>query len=122
MKLKVDGIVLIENKYKFFKTKVKILGSISSQFKIKQDPERVSAIQEYGKPNTIKQLRSFLELANYVRDYVHRFSEIANPFTELLKGKKITSNKRIEYNQQSTDFFDERKNAITNVTFRSQPV
>lgn len=46
------------------------------------DPKRVEAIQDMVKPETKKKLHSFLELANYYRDYVSDYSRLALPLTD----------------------------------------
>lgn len=120
-KLKAAGIALNENKCKLFRDEIKILGNIVSLNKVKPDPEKVKAVREYNLPITIKQLRSFLGLANYVRDFVPNFAHIADPLTNLLKGKEMSSEKKIEWNEASISAFEAVKNAITNVTFKAQP-
>jgi hypothetical protein len=39
-------------------------------------------------PKDRRSLRSFLGLCNWLRDYVHRFADIAHPLTDLLSPKK----------------------------------
>ena len=49
------------------------------------DLEKVRAIQEWKAPTNLKELRSFLGLANYYRRFVEGYSRRAAPLTELLK-------------------------------------
>ena len=63
-KLKAAGITLNGAKCKFFRKEIEYLGYIMSKGQVRPDPEKIRAIQECGLPETLKQLRSFLGLAN----------------------------------------------------------
>jgi hypothetical protein len=64
-------------------------------------------IQDASIPRTKKQLQSFLGLANWVREYVPRFAEIAAPLTDLLhKGKTFKCTPAVQ------EAFDNLKAAI----------
>ena len=49
------------------------------------DLDKVKAIQEWQAPTGVSELRSFLGLANYYKQFVEGYSRIATPLTELLK-------------------------------------
>ena len=51
-------------------------------------PEKVSAIQEISRPQTKKQLRSFLGTTNYYRKFIPNYSAIAAPLTDKLKNRE----------------------------------
>jgi hypothetical protein len=64
-------------------------------------------IQDASIPRTKKQLQRFLGLANWVREYVPRFAEIAAPLTDLLhKGKTFKCTPAVQ------EAFDNLKAAI----------
>lgn len=42
-------------------------------------------VQEFPTPRSVKEFRSFLGTANWLREYVPRFAELAAPITELLQ-------------------------------------
>ena len=65
---------------------------------IATDPEKVTAVQNWPTPETLKQLRSFLGFAAYYRRYVPQFTSVASPLHALvtafcrdLKGKPRSS-------------------------------
>lgn len=97
------------------------MGNIVSENRISPDPDKVEAIKNYGIPVNIKQLRAFLGLANYVRDFVHKFAEIVAPLTSILKGKSIISVKKIKWSSETNNSFKEIKSIIEQVTYRIQP-
>ena len=49
---------------------------------MKIDPEKVKAIKEYKPPTSIKELRSFLGFANYCRDFIKEFTDLASPIID----------------------------------------
>ena len=46
---------------------------------------KIRAVQEWGTPRDVKDVRSFLGFANYYWRYIHQFAEVAHPLTELTK-------------------------------------
>ena len=52
---------------------------------ISPNPDKVRLVQEFPTPTNLKELRSFLGLANYYRRFVRGFSNIANPLNALTK-------------------------------------
>lgn len=73
-KIRAVGLALNKNKCKFFKSEVKILGNIVGGGCIRVDNERVEFIKNYPEPTTIKQLRSFLGVVNFCREFIKNFA------------------------------------------------
>lgn len=53
------------------------------------DPNKVKAVLEWQAPRTWKQLQSFLGFANFYRQFIPSFAQIALPLTDLLCTKHI---------------------------------
>ncbi len=49
------------------------------------DPEKVTVIQSWEAPRTIKGVRSFLGFTNYYWLFIPDFTDIARPLTDLIK-------------------------------------
>ena len=92
------GLKLARRKCEFFRREVRYLGHRVCADGIATDPEKVTAVQNWPTPETLKQLRSFLGFAAYYRRYVPRFTSAASPLHALvtaccrdLKGKPRSS-------------------------------
>ncbi len=73
------------SKSEFWLREVGFLGHIVSGDGIKVDPSKISAIVEWKPPRNVSEVRIFLGLAGYYRQFVKGFSMIATPLTRLLQ-------------------------------------
>ena len=48
------------------------------------DPKKIQAVCEWAKPNSVKDVQAFLELARYYRQYISQFATIAKPLSHLI--------------------------------------
>ena len=73
------------SKCDFWLKEVQFLGHIISDKGISVDPRKIQDVLNWKAPTSILEIRSFLGLAGYYRQFVPDFSKIARPMTELLK-------------------------------------
>ena len=69
----------------FFKTEVEYLGFDVGAYGIKPSLSKVQAVADWPVPTSVKDVRSFLGLASFYREFIQVFSEIAAPLTDLTK-------------------------------------
>ena len=74
-------------KCEFGKTRVKYLDHVVENGTVYTDPEKVSTVQIWPKPETIKEVEQFMGLANYYAQYICSFAEIAAPLTLFMSPK-----------------------------------
>ncbi|KAL5544159.1 hypothetical protein UlMin_007943 [Ulmus minor] len=84
-KLRENQLYVKREKCAFAQTRINFLGHIIERGQIRMDMKKVRAIQEWKTPSNVKELRSFLGLANYYRRFVDEYSKTTTPLTELLK-------------------------------------
>lgn len=88
--LRRHNLKLQPNKCHFLKSELNYLGHIISSNGILPNKNNIKAIENFPIPKTIKQLQSFLGMANYYRKFVPNFAKICLPLYKILMEKKPT--------------------------------
>ncbi|XP_071493976.1 uncharacterized protein [Diadema antillarum] len=63
-------------------TSVEFLGHVIEHGQVRPRPEKLKAIQEVSQPQTKRELRSFLGMANYYRKFIPNYAAVAAPLTD----------------------------------------
>lgn len=84
-RLENSGLVLQKSKCNFFQNSVSYLGYIIDVNGLHKSPDKVQAILKAKSPNNVSELKSFLGLVNYYRNFVKNASTILSPMHNLLK-------------------------------------
>src|SRR6266480_2122984 len=104
-RLQEAGLQLDVDKCEFECKSVKYLGFIIEVGKgFRMDPEKVTAIQRWEAPKTVKGVRSFLGFANYYRLFIPEFADITRPLTDLTKKGQL-----FNWNDKAQQAFEELK-------------
>ena len=82
------------DKCHWFKEELCFLGHKVSDKGISPDPGKLSAVEDWQRPTTDTELRSFLGLAGYYRRFVKGYSKTAAPLHAILAGRKTQGQKR----------------------------
>jgi RNase H-like domain found in reverse transcriptase/Reverse transcriptase (RNA-dependent DNA polymerase)/Integrase zinc binding domain len=85
LRFRESGLKLNPDKCTFGYQKIKILGYIVDEVGISPDPKKLQAITDFSRPTKLKDLRSFIGLANFYRMFIRNFSMIAKPLTDLTR-------------------------------------
>ena len=75
---------------------------------IRPDAQKLSVIPDWPIPADVKDVRSFLGLANYFREFIYGFAEIAKPMTNLTKAST-----HFEWTDTCQNSFDRIKWCLT---------
>ncbi|KAK4472189.1 hypothetical protein MN116_000493 [Schistosoma mekongi] len=86
-RLKEYGVTINLDKCEFGKQSLQFLGHIVNSKGIKPIPEAVEAVKNYPLLNSFEKLRRFLGLINFYRRFLPHCVHIAQPLTDLLKGR-----------------------------------
>ena len=108
------GLTLKPAKIHFGPKQVNYLGHVLSANGISIGNDRTQAITEVPQPQSIKDLRSFLGMCNFVRRFIPRYADVSGPLVELTKKayeKRSTFKKA--WNTEHTQAFLELKRLIS---------
>ena len=75
-------------KCEFGKTCIKYLGHLVENGMVYADPDKVSAVQTWPKPENLKEVQQFMGLANYYAQYIRNSADIAALITSLMSPKQ----------------------------------
>lgn len=108
------NLKLNPQKCNFFRKEIMYLGHKCSMNGVEPDQRLVKAVQDFSIPKNIKNLQSFLGLANYYRQFIKNFAKKAGPLYSLLKGSISSSNRKdLDWNESCDEAFEILKNALT---------
>ncbi|XP_078180783.1 uncharacterized protein LOC144574648 [Carex rostrata] len=105
------------SKCEFWLEKVAFLGHVISGEGLAVDSEKIRAVTDWKRPETVTEIRSFLGLAGYYRRFVLGFSQLAAPLTKLLhKGVKF------EWGATQDQSFEELKSRLVTAPVLAMPI
>ncbi|GFT39656.1 retrovirus-related Pol polyprotein from transposon 17.6 [Trichonephila clavipes] len=81
------GFTINLKKCNFARRRVKFLGHVVGSGQHSPDPGKVESIKNISVPTTKKEIRSFLGLTSYYREYIPNFASLVLPLTELTKNR-----------------------------------
>ena len=95
---------------------INYLGFIVSREGIKADNEKVEAIRTMEAPRNVREVRRFLGMASYYRNFIYGFGQIAAPLSGLT-GK----NQRFHWNSGCQEAFIKLKNLLCEAPVLAHP-
>ena len=106
-RLQENQLYVKREKCSFAQIQIHFLGHVVEQGQIRMDMEKVEAIRDWATPKNVKELRSFLGLANYYRRFVEGYSRRITALTELLK-----KDKKWSWTSECHEAFEDLKQAL----------
>jgi len=83
--LQEAGLTLNPAKCTFMATWVTFLGFEIENGRVQPGTSKLTAVNDFPRPTTVRNIRQFLGLTGYFRHFVRGYSLIARPLTQLLK-------------------------------------
>lgn len=121
-RLKEWGLSINVAKCVLGSNEVRYLGYVINSQGTSPLPERVSAIKNYKKPETIAELRKFLGFINFYRKFLKNAATAQAPLHEYLKGAKKRDKRPVLWNPLSEKAFEECKEQLCHATLLRHPV
>ena len=102
------GLYCKPSKCEFSVTEVGFLGFILSQNGISMEPDRISTIEDWPTPTSVKDVQVLLGFANFYRRFIRKYAKLTAPISDLLKGKS----KKWEWTREAEKAFQKLKAAF----------
>lgn len=118
-RLQKNGLTINLNKCALGKTELIFLGYTISADGYKPPKERINAIVDYPKPETIVDLRRFLGLVNFYRRCVPDLAELQVPLNDFLKDSKKNDRRPIPWYPEAVNAFELCKKSIAKATLNT---
>jgi Reverse transcriptase (RNA-dependent DNA polymerase)/RNase H-like domain found in reverse transcriptase/Integrase zinc binding domain/Chromo (CHRromatin Organisation MOdifier) domain/Aspartyl protease len=120
-RLKDNQLYAKLSKCTFFANSVEYLGHIADGDGLRPNPRLIQALTDFPRPKTLKELQSFLGLANYYRKFIANFSHIALPLTDATRNTTRSNLRPIEWTESMQAAFDELKKVLTSAPCLALP-
>lgn len=117
IRLKKANLAINLSKSKFCQLRIQYLGYIIDEHGIKTDPEKVSAVVDYPRPQSITEIRRFLGMMGWYRKFIPNFSVVSAPITDLLK----KTSKAFKWTPEAENAFNLLKTALVSTPVLCTP-
>jgi hypothetical protein len=107
LRLREAGLQADICKSEFHVKQTKYLGFIVSTEGIMADPEKISVIDQWQPPRTVKAVQSFLGFCNFYRRFIKDYGRIARPLNRLVRKDQV-----FVFDQACMNAFQELKNRL----------
>ncbi|GFT16646.1 retrovirus-related Pol polyprotein from transposon 17.6 [Trichonephila clavipes] len=115
-RLRDYGLKLNPDKCVLGKASVKFLGCLITAEGVKPLPDKVEAITNFSKADTISQLRRFLAMLNFYRRYLPHAAEVQAPLNKLLTNCKKNDKRPVPWNEEAETAFIQFGGALNCLT------
>lgn len=79
------GLEINWKKCQFLRKKIEFLGHVIENGFIRPSTMKTIAVRDFKEPTTVKQVQQFLGLTGYFRKFIHGYSTIAKPLSDLTR-------------------------------------
>jgi len=115
-RLRAAGLKLKPSKCALLQHEVKYLGHVDGRDGVATDPEKVRAVRDWAVPADLPELRAFLRLVGYYRQYIPDFAGIAQPLNRL-----TANGVRWQWTQAEQQAFSHLKDRLVEAPILAHP-
>jgi len=115
-RLRIANLKLKPSKCHLLRAEIKFLGHVVLAKGVSTDPSKIKAVKDWPVPEAVHEVRSFLGLTSYYKQFVPTFAEIAAPLHAL-----TMKNKKFEWTTQCDHAFSKLKCALISSPILTMP-
>ena len=115
-RLRAANMKMKPSKCNWVAKEVKYLGHVLSREGIQVDQDKIKVVKEFRTPRNVKELRSFLGLANYYRKFCRHYSRIVAPLHRLLR-----DGEKYDWSRECEEAFLKLKNTLMTAPVLAYP-
>lgn len=120
-RLREYGVLINTAKCVFGRHEVTFLGYTVSEAGVRPLDSKVTAINDYPVPKTVKELRRFLGMMNFYRRFLPGAASLQAPLNSLLAGPKAKGSRPIEATPEFLEHFAKCKTSLSEATMLAHP-
>ena len=118
--LRSANLTLKTSKCHFCRRETKYLGHVITKEGVKPDPDLIKSVVDFPRPQTIKDVQSFLGLTGYYRRFIENYARIAKPLIKQLRFT-TTGNHHLQWSNECTEAFNIMKKKLTTAPIMNTP-
>jgi len=103
-------------KCSLFQRRADFLGHVLTEAGIEVQPEKVAAVQNWPRPRSLTELRSFVGLCSYYRRFIPGFADLAAPLHALTR-----KNASFRWDSEQEEAFNKLKGKLTSAPILGMP-
>lgn len=106
-RLRLAGLTVNMQKSRFCYREVKYLGHIIGHGMIRPDPEKISAIENFPVPCSVRQVRRFVGMCGYYGKFIENYSSLSGPLTDTIRKQG-----KFQMSPEALESFNKLKSAL----------
>lgn len=120
-RLRHFGLTINVDKCHFGQSEVQFLGYVINGNGCRPPTDRITAIENYTKPETICELRRFLGVINYYRRCIPHAAQLQAPLNNFLSNSKKNDKRKIPWTDEADNAFLNCKRSLSEATMLAHP-
>ena len=116
-RLKKAKLTISLEKSRFCKKKVIYLGYLLTEQGVSIDRSKLQPILDYARPKSVKDIRRLMGLAGFYQRFIHNYSQVTTPITDLLRKDK----KKFSWSEETEAAFNKLKSVLTSAPILANP-
>lgn len=116
------GVRINPSKCVFGASEVQYLGYLVTTQGIKPLTDKVDAIRNLKKPETVAELRRYLGMLNFYRRFLRDAAHVLSPLDEFLKGSHKNDKRKITWTTKAEQAFTASKELLATATLLAHPI